>query len=264
MTRPVTSPSGAVIPSHWHLPERNVSLMENRADLWLARITQPVSVLSQLYDILPDEERRTADRQVTQKLRERSIVARGLLRMLIGRYLGKPPVSIAIRKNKYGKPCLTGEYADQCMFNKSHSGGFLFYGFTSRQEIGVDLECIRKNINLERLARRQLTQNEYDCFLHLPYTERLNFFYQTWTRKEAVGKAVGKGLIFQMGSIDVSGTPDSPAVFLRQELAGSDPNNWFIRDIPDICKGFRASVSTFGRIETVDRYHADPENLLLR
>ena len=255
-------PSGSVIPLDWCQPFEHVSLGKNKVDLWLTNISQPAPVLSRLYEILSPQEREKADRQVAPALQDRFIVARGLLRVLVGRYLGEAPETIRFAKNRYGKPGLAEEFAGRCMFNKSHSGDLLLFGFAESQDIGVDLECIRENINLERLARRQLTPNEYENFVQIPVSERLRSFFQMWTRKEAVGKAVGKGLIFQMGSIDVSRTPNNPAVFHRRELPGSDPDHWYIMDIHNVPNDFCASLSTYGRIESLNKYRIDTNNLL--
>ena len=257
-------PSLRVIPPEWRHPDRKYALANGHVDLWLAHTIQPVTVLAELHDVLSDEERGIADCQVTPALRDRSILARGLLRVIIGHYFDLQPETFTFDRNRYGKPMLAGEYADRCIFNKSHSGDLLLYGFTSMQDIGVDIECIRNNINLERLARRQLTPNEHERFMQLPEPERIQSFFQTWTRKEAVGKAIGKGLIFQMGSIDVSGIPGTPVEFLRRELADHNPDNWYIQDITDTCEGVCASVSTYGRIDTIKQFHADPEYLLNR
>lgn len=256
-------PSSPDLALDWCQPVEHVSLGTHKVDLWLTNISQPASVLSLLYKILSSEERAKANRQVTPELVNRFIVARGLLRVLVGRYLDEAPETIRFSKNRYGKPGLAEEFAGRCMFNKSHSRDLLLFGFAESRDIGVDLECIRENINLERLARRQFTPDEYETFVQCPCSDRLRFFFQTWTRKEAVGKAVGKGLIFQMGSIDVSGIPDNPVVFHRPELADSNPDNWYIRDIHDIPKDYCASVSTHGRIESLNQYLIDTKNLRL-
>ncbi len=40
-------------------------------------------------------------------------------------------------------------------------------------------------------------------------------------------------VVIPMNTMDVSGIPDEPVVFLRRELADHNPDNWYIRDITD-------------------------------
>ncbi len=130
-------------------------------------------------------------------------IARGLLRALIGRYLGCHPASISFRYNSFGKPYLKRPCAN-LRFNLSHSQGIALYAFASRGELGIDIAWRDPAVRGEEIARRFFSANESqfieEGFLH---GSQERFFY-LWSRKEAYIKALSKGLSIPLNEFDIA------------------------------------------------------------
>lgn len=85
-------------------------------------------------------------------------------------------------------------------FNIAHSGNMVVCFATDNGQIGVDIEQI-KEIDLTEYAD-YFTPNEWDIINNYP--NRFEGFYDFWTRKEAVLKAIGTGFHTPLSSVDVS------------------------------------------------------------
>lgn len=143
---------------------------------------------------------------------ERFIVARGALRDIIMRYINIPSQDILFEYTKFGKPYLSNS---NIHFNLSHSGQYILYAITENADIGVDIEECKDNIEFLSIAKEFLSKVEYKKFLMVRPEERRLAFYRAWTRKEAVLKAMGKGLYFPANQLEVSFLP-SEAVKLKK------------------------------------------------
>ncbi len=101
---------------------------------------------------------------------------------ILGRYLNLEPEQIRFEYNSHGKPSLKGTHS--LSFNVSHSNGLNLLAVTTDRSIGVDVEYIRPVKRMEAIARR------YSWPLELcPHD-----FFEAWTAREAVLKAIGTGL----------------------------------------------------------------------
>ena len=124
--------------------------------------------------------------------RERFIAAHGCLRAILRRYLGCESDQISFSVNQYGKPALN-DYPLE--FNLSHSGNYALIGITRKQKIGVDVEKVRPEIELESIAEHNFSKREVAELMSLPPGQRVAGFFLCWTRKEAYIKAHGTGII---------------------------------------------------------------------
>lgn len=153
-------------------------------------------------------ERERADRYVFPEHRRRFIVGRGLLRTLLGRYLGVPSKAVSFSYTEFGRPFLPNE---NIQFNVSHSGEIALYGFARNAGIGIDIECVRP-IGIMEIARRFFSPNECESLAMVPEHVQEAAFYRCWTRKEAYLKAKGLGLQTPLDSFTVSLDADRPAL----------------------------------------------------
>src|SRR3954462_7985139 len=93
----------------WLQPPPDSLLESGEVNVWLAdlnaaRITQFQPVLS------PDEQER-AKRFQFEKDRAQYVIARGILRSILARYLQTAPEKLGFRYNQYGKPSLADDPA---------------------------------------------------------------------------------------------------------------------------------------------------------
>ena len=85
----------------------------------------------------------------------------------------------------------------------------------------MDLEHARPLPDAEHLARAAFSPREFARFVSLPAEARLAAFYEAWTRKEALLKALGCGLGGSLDHFDVAfGPGESPRVLWS--AAGAD------------------------------------------
>lgn len=160
------------------------------------------------------------------------IQARVALRHLLGLYLGAEPADVHFTVNPHGKPRLHGTDEDQgLVFNVSHSGNRVVIGLAWNTPLGVDVERVRGDRNLERLADACLAEGEIDRWQGLPPDLRPAVFHRWWTAKEALVKAIGRGVALGLRSIEVG--PDDR--HFRGAPAGwSEVRNWYLEtwDLP--------------------------------
>ncbi|HIN79991.1 MAG TPA: 4'-phosphopantetheinyl transferase superfamily protein, partial [Planctomycetes bacterium] len=130
-------------------------------------------------------------------------------------------------------------------FNVSHTGDEGLLALTSDGILGVDLERIRPEIDVLRLARRVFSSSEQAQFSTI-HEERLRpSFFHVWTCKEAFLKAHGGGLTVPLTSFDVEVDPDRGARLLDTRLPGDERGNWQLKTI-DVEEGLRAAVAWSG------------------
>lgn len=169
--------------------------------LWVANLDQSPACVQGLHAMLQADEQARAARFITDELAARYSVGRGVLRVLLGQYLERPPQSIEFRYNPYGKPSLKDNPID-LQFNISHTQQIAVYAFTRQTQLGVDIEAVQAMDEMDAIAQQQFSTWEYAAWL--AETNRQRTFYHIWTRKEAYIKAVGKGLAIPLDSFDVS------------------------------------------------------------
>lgn len=163
--------------------------------LWRADFSLPVWQWQEAWELLSDEEKQRADRYIFPQDRERFILRRGLLRLLISFYTGLEPAQVRLGVNRYGKPFLENQRTNQPLhFNLSHSGNLAAYLFSRAGETGVDIEKIDPAYPWETVSKHFCSPEEQERIFSLPESQRQRAFFALWTCKEAYVKATGQGL----------------------------------------------------------------------
>lgn len=160
----------------------------NGVDVWHFRLDGP----DNKYCLAPDEIAR-ADRYRLDRVRRQFIAGRTTLRTILSRYLGCLPTEVPLTSAAGGKPILAQTAGVELHFNLTHSGdaGLLA---VARRPVGIDLEHVRKVPNADGLVQRFFAEAERKTFASLPEHLKLTAFLRGWTCKEALLKAVGRGL----------------------------------------------------------------------
>lgn len=197
---------------------------EDGIDVWCAALDLAAEELARLEQTLAAEERARAGRFVFERDRNRFVAARGLLRQILAAYVGTPPEALRFRYSTKGKPALEGEEAG-LDFNLAHSGGLALYAVTWRRPVGVDVERVREDIDVEGIAGRFFSPTEAAALRATPQAERVQAFFRCWTRKEALLKAWGEGLPFGLDRFTVSLAPGEARI-LEAPFAPAEPACW--------------------------------------
>jgi 4'-phosphopantetheinyl transferase len=168
-------------------------------------------------ELLSQDEKERADRFRQPEDRWRFTVGRASLRSLLGQYQQLDPRSLCFIYNESGKPAL----APLCnpaglSFSVAHSGAYVLVACGSGLTVGVDIEHLRMTRNADLVAKSLLAAAEYAQWMMKPPELRKRDILQEWTRREAVGKALGSGI--------------SAALSDYKTVLG-DPARWTIRDI---------------------------------
>lgn len=168
--------------------------------LWWAPLDCTTSALRGLAACLSSEERRRADQFHSSFERGRFLAARGWLRHLLASQLGCAPGEIRIVAGDRGKPRLA---CSELSFSASRTAGIALYATSWTMEVGVDIEAIRAIADIDGIATRFMSPAEQRALICLPSAQRLEAFFQCWTRKEAFVKGIGTGLSFPLRDVDV-------------------------------------------------------------
>jgi len=195
--------------SNWLPPPDHLDLQPHQVDVWRISLDLPPASVKSLESNLSADEAQRAERFRFPAGRERYIIAHGCLREILSRYLCCEPSQLDFSTNDYGRPILNSHKLE---FNLSHSGNFALIAIAQERKVGVDVERVRPELELESIARRFFSPNENSELMTLPPEQRELAFFNGWTRKEAYIKAQGLGLSLPLDSFDVSLTPNEPAI----------------------------------------------------
>ncbi len=204
-------PTASPVPS-WCPPPETLTLGSDEVHVWRATLDQTASRVQSLLHTLAPDERARARQFYFQRDREHFVVARGVLRAILSRYLNREPSELHFCYSPYGKPALDRESGgDTLCFNMSHSHGLALYAVTRGREIGIDLERLRPIPEAMQIAERFFSAHENAVLRALPTSQQPEAFFNGWTRKEACLKASGDGLARPLDQIGVSLAPGEPA-----------------------------------------------------
>lgn len=216
----------------WRPPPESLVLNREEVHVWSAHLNVLPTTVRSLADTLSPAERARAGRFRFEKDRNRYIVARGILRAILGRYLRVAPAEIRFAYNYYGKPALAAEGdAKPLRFNLSHSHQLALYAFTLEREIGIDVEYIRPDIANEEIAERFFSPNEVVQLRSLSPEMRTEAFFNCWTRKEAYIKARGEGLSYPLAQFDVSLIQGERAALLTTRPDAQEAFRWSVKEL---------------------------------
>lgn len=171
--------------------------------------------------VLDDTERATADRFHADEDRRRYVCAHALLRCALGFVSGENARRLRFRTDAHGKPELDAPGQDPPLrFNLSHTRGLVCCAVAWGREIGVDAERTDRGVDVDLMAGRFFAPDEVAALRRLDPVARGDRFTAIWSLKEAVVKAVGRGLAIPLDgfSIDL----DPPGMRIHEALR-SDP-----------------------------------------
>ncbi|MDR3103407.1 MAG: 4'-phosphopantetheinyl transferase AcpT [Yokenella regensburgei] len=131
-------------------------------------------------------------------------------RVLLAHALSPSPLPELVT-HQNGKPAFAG--TPRLWFNLSHSGDDIALAISDEGEIGCDIEVVRPRKNWQGVAEAVFSDGERQQLTDAPEPERLNLFWQIWTRKEAILKQAA-GQVWQMAEVDSA----APRHAVRQQL----------------------------------------------
>ena len=206
----------------------SLRLRHSCVDVWKVRLTCSEECRAQAVDILSRDERERAAHMGLADMRQAFEMARAALRSLLAVYLHRPPGTISLIREGYGRPRLQGD--DGICFSATRSGDLAAFAFSTQTEIGIDMERRRTIANMDRVIERMFSPAEKRQLELLPPAMRQLAFFACWTRKEAYAKATGKGILTPFHEFCVDANPDEAKPAIRFEFAPAD-EHWTLHDL---------------------------------
>ena len=219
-------------PCSWLAPPDVLTLIQDEIHVWCASLEMTPSQVKLLKQMLSTDELERAQRFHFQKDKDRFIVARGILRSILGRYLKMNPDKLKIYYGPYGKPALDEKtHGKSLRFNASYSHGLALFSFALDREIGVDLEYIRSDLSDGNIAAQFFSQREAVALNALPENVRQKAFFTLWTRKEAYLKAQGRGLSGDLKQLEVFPVLGCPSESPEINGSSQEDSPWLLMDL---------------------------------
>ncbi len=204
------------------------ALGKDDVHVWTVDCEECADKVDELYRVLSADERERAQSYRRAADRDRFVVARGMLRTVLSRCLASEPQEIRFSYGTCGKP----ELPDQAVrFNLSHSGVLALCAVARDRAVGVDVERVRSIPEIDEIARRYFSSEEYLTLARLPQSLRARAFLECWTRKEAYVKARGEGLSFPLSAFTVAMAPGEPAALLENTVDPDEVYRWSFRGL---------------------------------
>jgi len=204
--------------SVWRRGVAPATLGSHSVDIWVTNLDHHLGNIESLRSVLSDRENQRVERLQVQTVADRYVISRGLLRNLLSHYTGLSTSDLVFEFGPLGKPSLAPlKNGDMFSFNNTDCREYAIYAFSRGRELGVDLECLPREVRAERISRRRFTKAEADTICALPEPIRTEVFLGCWTRKEAWGKALGVGIRYDMDSIDLGSSPQNPELRIQHE-----------------------------------------------
>lgn len=232
-------------------------LQEGVVQVWRIELPgEPLSEEGFLRTLSPEEMNR-AGRLRPGQVRMQFVVGRSLLRSLLGREMGVPAAEVRLIAGEYGKPEMVPLEGKAVAFNIAHSRSTVLVALCDSGTVGVDLEYIDRQADIAEVARHAMSARERDELLSLsdPGSQRRAFF-RSWTRKEAIVKADGRGLSLPLTSFEIplGGQIELSLPIMVPNMDSTKCTTYYVRDIDKFPGMYAAVASTLQpkRLQFVD------------
>ena len=184
------------------------------------------------FTLLDAEETRRARRFVVEPPRRRFALCRAALRINLCERLDCRNEQLSFDYLEHGKPVaeVNGQRAP-IGFNLSHSGGHGLIAIAAHERLGVDLEERKPGRNFDGIGDRVYGPAERRLLAQAEGPRKGAFFYQLWTLKEALIKALGTGFTLNPSTFEVPESMLHGERSSRFQFPHQPGDSWQLMDI---------------------------------
>jgi 4'-phosphopantetheinyl transferase len=151
------------------------------------------NLVLKFYNYLSEREKKNANRFKNQKDFCSYVSVHALLRLTLSDFTGEPPNAIKIEESNFGKPFLQGKALSFSLSRRRDV--FIFTILEGEKFLGTDIENVETKLDFVGISREHFSHEEYEVILSTRILiDRARIFYEFWTRKEALLKAIGIGI----------------------------------------------------------------------
>ncbi len=167
---------------------------------------------------------------------------RGPLCEVLGAYLGLPGSEVVLVDGEFGRPALAQSHGTILGFNWSHSGDHALIAIGKHLSPGIDIERQRERGRALDIAEHYFCRGERDMLAAMSAENRSAAFLELWTGKEAVLKALGRGIAFGLDRLHVA---SHQGQLVLRWLDGDDALSWQLQRL-DVGSGYAAALAWRG------------------
>ena len=213
-------------------------------DVWLTSL-KDVGPAQQLacQQLLSEPERARWQRFLVPDARLQYLVTRALVRTTLSKYADVPSTAWAFETNDHGRPHVSPRHGvSDIHFNLSNTRGLVVCAVSRNDEIGIDVETIARDIDVDAVAPTVFAPEELADFRRAASEHRIERFFSYWTLKEAYIKARGMGLSLPLDGFWFELDGPSPVLHVSDRCPDA-PERWrFYRCAPTA--GHRMAIAT--------------------
>lgn len=215
-------PNQFISTTTWPLPRKNEIF------LWILPIDDS-NLLDFSINNLSEKEKEHLNRLPLSHTKKEYQIGHGCLRGLLSQMLNLPYDQIMFSHLTHGKPVLASvpDNSPYLYFNLSHSSDYVALAVSSTSPVGVDIEHMRPNLNVQKLADRFFHPEEIATLHSLPAHMKLQWFTRHWTMKEAFLKALGDGLSYSTSDFQIDIFDEDSAIYCIKN-SQKDFSSWLI------------------------------------
>lgn len=196
-----------------------------KVEVYFAETKDLKSLYPAFRNYVSDDESSRAAKFFSDTERETYITCHSMLRIMLSGKISMKPEDVPFLKSINNKPCLPG---NQVYFNISHTKTAFAIGLSMNNPLGVDIEDMERAVDIHSVAGSYFSKKEYAYTMRTVAGQKKRFFL-VWTRKEALLKALGTGIIDDLNKVEVSDKENyfNPEL-LNKAYCGSQAGNYFI------------------------------------
>ena len=191
--------------------------------LWWLPLTLSKSQQEAALLLLSDKQRDRYNRRKSKVRQQSYLAGRYYLLTLLSQYTETPPDEILLSYTSLDKPFLTNRehdiefnFTDTNIQHRSSDNTGDHYGlfaFCKNHAIGVDIESLERKANFLAISESRFSQSEQQFVKDSSGNINPQRCLAIWTRKEAFGKAVGRGINYNMNALDLSSAENNELNF---------------------------------------------------
>jgi 4'-phosphopantetheinyl transferase len=169
------------------------------AEVYFAQVSDFSQGLESFDELINKDDRLKAERSHRGRDNKTVLLCYTMLRLILSKKLNVNPDQISYKTGSRGKPELVG---GNLFFNISHTLNSFALAVSAVPGIGVDLEELNESMNYIPVVKRFFSSAEGEYILKSPDKSKERFF-TLWTRKEALLKGIGTGIVSRLSRIEV-------------------------------------------------------------